>query len=127
MPDHNSPFHVPVLLAPILTAAQGAHRAVDATLGDGGPRRRLDQGIECRYRPGPRCIAVSRADSVGGIRYLQASMPRGVPGAVAGFGPESFCSTSVFPPGLDEEAAITSVLCPFRHAHGSDRQLRGDI
>ncbi len=34
--DAALPMHVPVLLAPVLAAAAGARRAVDATLGDGG-------------------------------------------------------------------------------------------
>jgi 16S rRNA (cytosine1402-N4)-methyltransferase len=33
---HESPYHVPVLLAPILERARGAVRVVDATLGHGG-------------------------------------------------------------------------------------------
>src|SRR3954465_12808377 len=36
MADSTNPVHVPVLLAPVLAAAAGASRAVDATLGDGG-------------------------------------------------------------------------------------------
>ena len=92
MPDHNSPFHVPVLLTPILTAARGARRAVDATLGDGGHSAALlGQGIEVLgIDRDPEALAVSRA-RLGDtrIRYLQASYasPEAL-AAVAGFGPD---------------------------------------
>lgn len=36
MPDVTSSYHNPVLLEPVLAAARGARRVVDATLGDGG-------------------------------------------------------------------------------------------
>ena len=92
MPDQNSPFHVPVLLAPILAAARGGTRAVDATLGDGGHSAALlDQGLEVLgIDRDPDALAVSR-DRLGDRRmqYLQASYgsPQAV-AAVAGFGPD---------------------------------------
>jgi len=109
MPDHNSPFHVPVLLAPILTAARGARRAVDATLGDGGHSAALlDQGIEVLgIDRDPDALAVSRA-RLGdrGIRYLEASYasPEAL-AAVAGFGPDFILlDLGVSSRQLDEEA-----------------------
>jgi 16S rRNA (cytosine1402-N4)-methyltransferase len=36
MTSSSTPFHEPVLLEPVLAAARGARRVVDATLGDGG-------------------------------------------------------------------------------------------
>ena len=76
MTQAHPPFHVPVLLAPVLAAAAGARRAVDATLGDGGHAAALmEQGIEILgIDQDPDALAISRArlgDS--GIRYLQAS------------------------------------------------------
>jgi len=109
MPDHNSPFHVPVLLAPILTAARGARRAVDATLGDGGHSAALlDQGIEVLgIDRDPDALAVSRA-RLGdrGIRYLEASYasPEAL-AAVARFGPDFILlDLGVSSRQLDEEA-----------------------
>jgi len=109
MPDQNSPFHVPVLLAPILTAARGARRAVDATLGDGGHSEALlDQGIEVLgIDRDPDALAVSRA-RLGdrGIRYLEASYasPEAL-AAVAGFGPAFILlDLGVSSRQLDEEA-----------------------
>jgi 16S rRNA (cytosine1402-N4)-methyltransferase len=109
MPDHNSPFHVPVLLAPILTAARGARRAVDATLGDGGHSAALlEQGIEVLgIDRDPEALAVSRArlgDSR--IRYLQASYASAEAlAAIAGFGPDFILlDLGVSSRQLDEEA-----------------------
>ena len=109
MPGHSSPFHVPVLLAPILTAAHGARRAVDATLGDGGHAAALlDQGLEVLgIDRDPDALAVSRArlgDS--GIRYLQASYASTEAlAAVAGFGPDFILlDLGVSSRQLDEEA-----------------------
>lgn len=70
-----SPVHVPVLLAPVLAAAAGARRVVDATLGDGGHSeafRRAGADVLGIDRD-PAAIAVSRA-RLGevGMRYLQA-------------------------------------------------------
>jgi 16S rRNA (cytosine1402-N4)-methyltransferase len=92
MPDQDSTFHVPVLLAPILTAARGAGRAVDATLGDGGHSAALlEQGIEVLgIDRDPDALAVSRA-RLGdrGIQYLLASYgSTEALAAVAGFGPD---------------------------------------
>jgi 16S rRNA (cytosine1402-N4)-methyltransferase len=109
MPDQNSPYHVPVLLAPILTAARGASRAVDATLGDGGHSAALlDQGIEVLgIDRDPDALAVSRA-RLGdrGIRYLQASYASTEAlAAVAGFGPDFvLLDLGVSSRQLDEEA-----------------------
>ena len=92
MPDQNSPFHLPVLLAPILAAAGGATRAVDATLGDGGHSAALlNQGLEVLgIDRDPDALAVSRA-RLGNrrIRYLQETFGSAEAlTAVAGFGPD---------------------------------------
>ena len=76
MTQAHPPFHVPVLLAPVLAAAAGARRAIDATLGDGGHAAALmKQGMEILgIDQDPDALAISRArlgDS--GIHYLQAS------------------------------------------------------
>jgi 16S rRNA (cytosine1402-N4)-methyltransferase len=109
MPHHDSPFHVPVLLAPILTAARGARRAVDATLGDGGHSAALlGQGIEVLgIDRDPDALAVSRArlgDS--GIQYLQAPYAsRDALAAVAAFGPDFILlDLGVSSRQLDQEA-----------------------
>ena len=75
MPDQSSTYHVPVLLEPVLAAARGAHRAVDATLGDGGHAAALlERGIEVLgIDRDPAALAVSRARlGSQGIQYLQA-------------------------------------------------------
>jgi 16S rRNA (cytosine1402-N4)-methyltransferase len=75
MTDATAPFHVPVLLAPVLAAAAGARRAVDATLGDGGHADALRRGgVELLgIDRDPAAIAVSRQRlGQDGIRYLQA-------------------------------------------------------
>jgi 16S rRNA (cytosine1402-N4)-methyltransferase len=76
MTDAASPTHVPVLLAPVLAAAAGARRVVDATLGDGGHAEALRRaGAEVLgIDRDPAAIAISRR-RLGelGIRYLQAS------------------------------------------------------
>ena len=92
MADAANPVHVPVLLAPVLTAAAGASRAVDATLGDGGHAEAL-RGLGAEVLGidrDPAAIAVSRrrlGDE--GMRYLQApfSAPAAL-AAVAAFRPE---------------------------------------
>ena len=84
MPDSTSAFHVPVLLEPVLAAAHGARRAVDATLGDGGHAAALrDAGLEVLgIDRDPDALAVSRARlGSSGIRYLQA--PYASPEALA--------------------------------------------
>jgi 16S rRNA (cytosine1402-N4)-methyltransferase len=109
MPDHVAPFHVPVLLGPILEAARGARRAVDATLGDGGHAAALlGQGVELLgIDRDPAALAVSRARlGERGIRYLQASYasPDALT-AVAGFGPDFvLLDLGVSSRQLDEEA-----------------------
>lgn len=92
MPDQNSPFHLPVLLAPVLAAAGGATRAVDATLGDGGHSAALlNQGLEVLgIDRDPDALAGSRA-RLGNrrIRYLQATFGSAEAlTAVAGFAPD---------------------------------------
>ncbi len=92
MADPTTPVHVPVLLGPVLSAAEGARRVVDATLGDGGHAEALRRagaevlGID---RDGD-AIAVSRrrlGDE--GMQYLQASYasPEAL-AAVAAFRPD---------------------------------------
>jgi 16S rRNA (cytosine1402-N4)-methyltransferase len=92
MADSANPVHVPVLLAPVLAAAAGASRAVDATLGDGGHAEALRTlGAEVLgIDRDPAAVAVSRrrlGDE--GMRYLQApySAPAAL-AAVAAFRPE---------------------------------------
>jgi 16S rRNA (cytosine1402-N4)-methyltransferase len=75
MADPTTPVHVPVLLAPVLAAAAGARRVVDATLGDGGHAEALRRaGAEVLgIDRDPAAIAVSRrrlGDE--GMRYLQS-------------------------------------------------------
>jgi 16S rRNA (cytosine1402-N4)-methyltransferase len=92
MADSANPVHVPVLLAPVLAAAAGASRAVDATLGDGGHAEAL-RGLGAEVLGidrDPAAIAVSRrrlGDE--GMRYIQApySAPAAL-AAVAAFRPE---------------------------------------
>jgi 16S rRNA (cytosine1402-N4)-methyltransferase len=92
MADAANPVHVPVLLAPVLAAAAGASRAVDATLGDGGHAEAL-RGLGAEVLGidrDPAAIAVSRRRlGDAGMRYLQApfSAPAAL-AAVAAFRPE---------------------------------------
>src|SRR6478672_8582363 len=75
MSEATAPIHVPVLLAPVLAAAAGARRAVDATLGDGGHAEALRRaGAEILgIDRDPAAIATSRRRlGEAGIRYLQA-------------------------------------------------------
>jgi 16S rRNA (cytosine1402-N4)-methyltransferase len=76
MSDPTSAYHVPVLLQPVLDAALGARRAVDATLGDGGHAAALREagaqvlGID----RDPEALAVSRSRlGDAGIQYLHAA------------------------------------------------------
>ncbi|MEA2722339.1 MAG: rRNA (cytosine1402-N4)-methyltransferase [Gemmatimonadales bacterium] len=109
MPDQNSRFHVPVLLAPIVAAASGARRAVDATLGDGGHSAALlNHGLEVLgIDRDPDALAVSRArlgDRT--IQYLQApyASPEAL-AAVAAFEPDFILlDLGVSSRQLDEEA-----------------------
>jgi 16S rRNA (cytosine1402-N4)-methyltransferase len=69
-------YHIPVLLGPVLAAAQGARRVVDATLGDGGHAAAfLQAGAEVLgIDRDPEAIAASRrrlGDE--SIRYVEAS------------------------------------------------------
>jgi 16S rRNA (cytosine1402-N4)-methyltransferase len=76
MPDQTYNFHVPVLLDAILAAAQGAARAVDATLGDGGHAAALlESGVELLgIDRDPDALAVSRSRlGIERIQYLQAA------------------------------------------------------
>jgi 16S rRNA (cytosine1402-N4)-methyltransferase len=92
MPDSISTFHVPVLLHSVLAAARGAHRAVDATLGDGGHALALrDAGLEVLgIDRDPDALAVSR-ERLGDTRmhYLQAryASPEAL-AAITRFGPD---------------------------------------
>ena len=92
MADSANPVHVPVLLAPVLAAAAGASRAVDATLGDGGHAEAL-RGLGAEVLGidrDPDAVAVSRGRlGDDGMRYLQApySAPSAL-AAVAAFRPE---------------------------------------
>ena len=92
MANSLDPVHRPVLLAPVLAAAAGARRIVDATLGDGGHAVELRRsGAELLgIDRDPDAIAVSRG-RLGdeGVRYLQAaySEPAAL-ATVAAFRPE---------------------------------------
>jgi 16S rRNA (cytosine1402-N4)-methyltransferase len=87
-----NPVHIPVLLAPVLAAAAGASRAVDATLGDGGHAEAL-RGLGAEVLGidrDPAAVAVSRRRlGEEGMRYIQApySAPAAL-AAVAAFRPE---------------------------------------
>lgn len=92
MADLATPVHVPVLFVPVLAAAVGARRAVDATLGDGGHAEALlRQGAEVLgIDRDPAAIAVSRRRlGEDRMRYLQAaySAPATLD-AVAAFRPD---------------------------------------
>jgi 16S rRNA (cytosine1402-N4)-methyltransferase len=84
MSDPGITFHTPVLLGAVRAAAQGARRAVDATLGDGGHAAALlDAGLEVLgIDRDPEAIAVSRRRlGDGRIHYLEA--PYASPAALA--------------------------------------------
>jgi 16S rRNA (cytosine1402-N4)-methyltransferase len=87
-----APLHVPVLLAPVLAAAEGARRVVDATLGDGGHAASLvASGAELLgIDRDPEAITRSRGrlrDSR--VRYLEAEYADPVTlAAVASFRPD---------------------------------------
>lgn len=76
MSDEAPRTHVPVLLAPVLAAAAGARRIVDATLGDGGHAARLAaSAIELLgIDRDPDAIATSRGRlAAHPVRYLEAA------------------------------------------------------
>ncbi len=109
MSHAHSPFHVPVLLTPVLAAAAGARRAVDATLGDGGHAAALmEQGMQVLgIDQDPDAIAISRARlGERGIHYLRA--PFGSTEALAAvrvFGPDFILlDLGVSSRQLDQEA-----------------------
>src|SRR6476620_1349365 len=80
----DSRFHTPVLLDAVRAAANGAQRAVDATLGDGGHAAALlGAGLEVLgIDRDPEAIAVSRRRlGDARIRYLEA--PYASPEALA--------------------------------------------
>jgi 16S rRNA (cytosine1402-N4)-methyltransferase len=92
MPLSTPIYHTPVLLGPVLGAAEGAHRAVDATLGDGGHTAALlGRGITVLgIDRDPEAIARARARlGEERIRYLVApyDSPEAL-SAVAGFRPD---------------------------------------
>jgi 16S rRNA (cytosine1402-N4)-methyltransferase len=109
MSDVRSTFHLPVLLEPVLEAARGARRAVDATLGDGGHAAALREagrevlGID----RDPDALAVSRKRlGENGVHYLQApyASPEAL-SAVREFGPDFILlDLGVSSRQLDEEA-----------------------
>jgi 16S rRNA (cytosine1402-N4)-methyltransferase len=74
MSEQPTTYHLPVLLAPVLAAARGARRVVDATLGDGGHAAALLKsgaqvlGID----RDPEAIAISRRRLGDAVEYLQA-------------------------------------------------------
>jgi 16S rRNA (cytosine1402-N4)-methyltransferase len=109
MTQAHSPFHVPVLLTPVLAAAAGARRAVDATLGDGGHAAALiGQGIEVLgIDQDPDALAISRARlGERGIHYLQATFGSAQALAAArAFGPDFILlDLGVSSRQLDQEA-----------------------
>jgi 16S rRNA (cytosine1402-N4)-methyltransferase len=68
-------YHVPVLLEPVVAAAAGARRAVDATLGGGGHTEALrGAGLEIlAIDRDPEAIAFARARlGEDGVHYLEA-------------------------------------------------------
>jgi 16S rRNA (cytosine1402-N4)-methyltransferase len=74
MPDSPA-YHVPVLLAPVLAAAAGARRVVDATLGGGGHAEALRDGgaLVLGIDQDPDALRAARS-RLGdrGLTYLQA-------------------------------------------------------
>ena len=76
MADPTVPYHVPVLLQPVIAAAAGAGRVVDATVGGGGHSEALRAAGHqvLAIDRDPDAIAFARARlGDAGIRYLQAS------------------------------------------------------
>jgi 16S rRNA (cytosine1402-N4)-methyltransferase len=93
MADPNTSYHVPVLLEPVVAAAAGARRAVDATLGGGGHAEALRRaGLEVlAIDRDPDAIAFSR-NRLGDerIRYLEAAFDS----------PEALQAVAAFHPGF---------------------------
>jgi len=109
MHERSSTFHLPVLLAPVLDAARGARRAVDATLGDGGHAAALlEEGIEILgIDRDPDALAVSRARlGQNRVEYLEASYASAEAlAAVQKFGPDFILlDLGVSSRQLDQEA-----------------------
>src|SRR5882724_4814477 len=69
MADPTTPMHVPVLLAPVLAAAAGARRAVDATLGDGGH-------AEALRHAGAEVLGIDRDPAAIAVRRRRGLSPR---------------------------------------------------
>jgi len=69
-----APSHIPVLLAPIRAAAQGARRVVDATLGHGGHAEMfLGLGAEVLgIDRDPEALAIARERLGAGVQILEA-------------------------------------------------------
>ena len=109
MSDPSSTFHVPVLIEPVLQAALGARKAVDATLGDGGHAAAfLEHGIEVLgIDRDPDALRVSQA-RLGHkrIQYLQAPYASaGALAAVRAFRPDIILlDLGVSSRQLDQEA-----------------------
>ncbi|MDF3052728.1 MAG: mraW, partial [Geminicoccaceae bacterium] len=109
MADTSPTFHVPVLLDAVLAAAEGARRAVDATLGDGGHAAALlERGMHVLgIDRDPEALAISRARlGTDRIQYLLA--PYASPMALAAahqFSPEFILlDLGVSSRQLDQEA-----------------------
>jgi 16S rRNA (cytosine1402-N4)-methyltransferase len=84
MSDQNSGYHVPVLVESVRAAAQGARRAVDATLGDGGHAAALlNTGSEVLgIDRDPAALEVSRG-RLGETRIHYLEAPYASPEALA--------------------------------------------
>jgi 16S rRNA (cytosine1402-N4)-methyltransferase len=109
MSDPTTAYHVPVLLDAVRTAAAGARRAVDATLGDGGHAEALLAGGADVLGIDRDPAALARARHRLGdshIRYLES--PYAAPAAldaVAGFAPDFILlDLGVSSRQLDEES-----------------------
>jgi 16S rRNA (cytosine1402-N4)-methyltransferase len=109
MPESDPTYHVPVLLTPVLQAARGARRVVDATLGDGGHAAALRAtGAEVLgIDRDPQSIAISRRRlGDAGMQYVQApyASPEALE-AVTSFGPDFILlDLGVSSRQLDEES-----------------------
>src|SRR5215204_3681581 len=109
MADLSATFHVPVLLDPVLAAARGSRRVVDATLGDGGHAAGfLEHGMEVLgIDRDPDALAISRARlGEHGITYLEAPFASSqAQSAVQGFQPDFILlDLGVSSRQLDQEA-----------------------